>query len=297
MNDDNPHPQKNGQEGVKNRLSEVSETLTTWINSLSLNSARSYRSTVFKYLKFNKNQIETILSHREINVICFLNTMVEKSNSTHNVSLCALKSMFDQLVRAGYMKSNPAKHIKAKKSNSKHQRPLEKERIEQIIEKRKILNRTPRVILEDAIIGLLVSHGLRRFEVCELRVSDCLDDGRLLIRGKGNRVDEIILTPNCKNAISEWLEVRDTFYKQDDIGSLFLNRSGGPISREWVWRLSRKVFKANPHSLRAFSITQVYLKSDLLTAKRHGRHVQISTTEAYLNDSYQDRLVKVCPQW
>ena len=75
-----------------------------------------------------------------------------------------------------------------------------------------------------AIIALMYSCGLRREEVVTLDLADfASEDGRLVVRGKGNKERMAWLTGGAARAMADWLAVRG-----DDPGALFVavNKSG-----------------------------------------------------------------------
>lgn len=81
-----------------------------------------------------------------------------------------------------------------------------------------------------AIIGLMYSCGLRREEVVTLALADYdTENGRLVVRGKGNKKQTAWLTGGAARALADWLSIRG-----DDPGALFLwlsiNRGAWPTA-------------------------------------------------------------------
>lgn len=69
--------------------------------------------------------------------------------------------------------------------------------------------KSPIALRHAAMIALLWGGGLRRFEVCALRVSD-FDPatGDVRVMGKGNKQRAVPLPPRCAELVNDWLSVR-----------------------------------------------------------------------------------------
>ena len=87
-------------------------------------------------------------------------------------------------------------------------------------------------IRDRAILAVLLYHGLRRAELCALRVGD-LEDRRgikhLRVHGKGSKIRFVPAHPAALARIEEYLDAAG--HKEDGAGPLFRpiknNRSGG----------------------------------------------------------------------
>jgi site-specific recombinase XerD len=69
--------------------------------------------------------------------------------------------------------------------------------------------RSPIALRHGAMIALLWGGGLRRFEVCKLRIGDYdIATGELRVSGKGNKQRVVPLPPKCSQLVSEWVAIR-----------------------------------------------------------------------------------------
>lgn len=162
------------------------------------------------------------------------------------------------------------------------------------------------------MLKLIMYCGLRRSEVCNLKVED-VDKRNFSIKvfGKGKKIVEQPVPPDLVLDIVEYInteraEIMATYKKLGgkDKGFLFVSgigekcdkgkknlKDGNCVNPQVLYqqlkRFSEKSGIANaksisPHSLRRFAGTEIYKATgDIKTAKEFLRHSNISTTEQY----------------
>ena len=154
-----------------------------------------------------------------------------------------------------------------------------------------------------ALLGLLYGGGLRRSEVVGLDVGDLdLEDGRLVVRGKGNKERTLYLPVGARDAIRTWLTHRGS-----DPGPLLLpiNKGGRILRRrmsdqavlDLVRRLAEKarVKAFSPHDFRRTAIGDLLDAGvDLPTVQKIAGHASPSTTSSY--DRRGERVKKAAGQ-
>jgi integrase/recombinase XerD len=142
------------------------------------------------------------------------------------------------------------------------------------------------VALRDrAIIEMLYAGGVRVSELTGLRVGDLsLAEGRMLVRGKG---DKERIVPLGRMAV-ETLEVyltrgRPALAIRPRESRLFLSVRGAGLTRQWVWRLVKRLdARASPHVMRHSCATHMVENgADLRTVQTLLGHADISTTQVY----------------
>ncbi|MGA7256982.1 MAG: site-specific tyrosine recombinase [Terracidiphilus sp.] len=142
-----------------------------------------------------------------------------------------------------------------------------------------------------AILELLYGGGLRVSEAVFLSTSDLsLDSGRVLVRGKGDKERIVPLGRAAVDALQLYLadgrphlaRVRKA-RARNDAARLFLSLRGMPLTRNWVWRLVKRVGDgASPHMLRHSCATHmVEHGADLRSVQLLLGHADISTTQIY----------------
>ncbi len=147
---------------------------------------------------------------------------------------------------------------------------------------------------DQAILELLYAGGIRVSELTGLKVEDLsLDEGRVLVRGKGDKERIVPLGRAAVEAITRYLE-----FARPQLGappttrngaagpratSLFLSNRGEPLTRGWVWSLvKRSAGNASPHMLRhSCASHMVENGADLRTVQTLLGHADIGTTQVY----------------
>jgi integrase/recombinase XerD len=141
---------------------------------------------------------------------------------------------------------------------------------------------------DDAILELLYAAGLRVSELTDLRVEDLsLDEGRVLVRGKGDKERIVPIGVSAVTALSAYLQsgrpaLAGSTRKQD-ANRLFLSIRGHALTRQWIWKLVKTAgSNASPHMLRHSCATHmVEHGADLRTVQTLLGHADIATTQVY----------------
>lgn len=145
-----------------------------------------------------------------------------------------------------------------------------------------------------AILELLFSTGLRVSELCALNADIDLTRDELSVRGKGEKVRVVFLSPAAKDAVREYLKAR-----KDMEEALFIDgRANKPhrISPRDIQRhLKTYVARAGitnvvtPHTLRhAFATDLLSNGADIRSVQQLLGHASINTTQIYthITDSH-----------
>ena len=150
-----------------------------------------------------------------------------------------------------------------------------------------------------AILAVLLYHGLRRAELCALRVGD-LEDRRgikhLRVHGKGSKIRFVPAHPAALARIEEYLDAAG--HKEDEAGPLFRpiknNRSGGlgtaltpggvyvAVVCYYAAAAGISVRGFGPHALRATAATNALdHEADIAKVQEWLGHANIATTRLY----------------
>jgi len=141
---------------------------------------------------------------------------------------------------------------------------------------------------DDAILELLYAAGLRVSELTDLRVEDVsLEEGRVLVRGKGDKERVVPIGVAAVRALKVYLEqgrpelVRGS--RKPDATRLFLSVRGQGLTRQWIWHMVKAADShASPHMLRHSCATHmVEHGADLRTVQTLLGHADIATTQVY----------------
>lgn len=181
-------------------------------------------------------------------------------------------------------------------------RPLEDREVNDII---KSLSNTNK---RDAALFLLgIKSGFRISELLSLKVGDILQAGRIVDRvtvarrNMKKRVEgrTVLLHPDAKAALTEWLDELGTDENITPDTYVFLSRKGEnrPVSRVHAWRVLHQAFvdsdltgKLGTHSMRKTFANKVYdaLGHDLIKTQRALGHRSINSTACYLSFREED---------
>jgi integrase/recombinase XerD len=142
------------------------------------------------------------------------------------------------------------------------------------------------VALRDrAIVEMLYAGGVRVSELTGLRVEDLsLAEGRMLVRGKGDKERIVPLGRMAVEALDAYLtRARPGLASRPRESRLFLSVRGAALTRQWVWRLVKRLdSRASPHVMRHSCATHMVENgADLRTVQTLLGHADISTTQVY----------------
>ncbi len=205
--------------------------------------------------------------------------------------LSTLRSFHKFLLRSDKIKKNPFSKIKNPKTARKEIKILNQKEIENFLES--IPTSTPLDLRNRAMLELLYSCGLRVSEVAALKFSDIdLEENLIRFIGKGSKER---LTPFGKTAKVYLLKYLDSarfkIEREKKSDYIFLNKNGGKITRQGLWKVIKKYTNMNrsnknlyPHLLRhSFATHMLEEGADLRTVQELLGHSSISTTEIYTN--------------
>lgn len=153
-----------------------------------------------------------------------------------------------------------------------------------------------------AILELLYATGMRVSELVHLKTDDLnLQAGFLKCLGKGSKERIIPIGRKAREAIQTYFKkVERTNCPVSNRAYLFRNARGGPLSRQWIWKMVKKYGKKtrlgkglSPHIFRHSFATHLLEKgADLRVVQELLGHSDISTTQIYTHVT-RDRLKSV----
>jgi integrase/recombinase XerD len=144
---------------------------------------------------------------------------------------------------------------------------------------------TPQSLRDRAMLELLYGGGVRVSELVGLAVEDIsLQQGQMLVRGKGDKERIVPLGRPAIQALTEYLEYgRAQLMRKAIVREVFLSQRGHPLTRQTVWALVKQLnHRASPHMLRHSCATHmVEHGADLRTVQTLLGHADIATTQIY----------------
>lgn len=147
----------------------------------------------------------------------------------------------------------------------------------------------PIKIRDKAMLHLFLNSGLRLSELKNLNIEDLdLKNNKFTIIGKGNKERTGYLNDITKEALNDYLKVRDTLSPQTN--TIFISRYGSKMSSTAIEKIVKLAYKkANikndnyyVHTLRHTCATLLYRTGiNIRTIQELLGHTQIDTTEIY----------------
>ncbi len=257
------------------------------------NTINSYLMDLKKFRVFLKNR--NIENYRELSkeqILDFLQNLY-KSQSESSISriLSTLRSFYKFLVIERVCQKNPWIQVSSPKKPKKMLEVLKLEEVEKFLES--IPYSTALEMRDKAMFEILYSCGLRVSEIINLKMQNIdFDEELLRFVGKG---DKERITPIGEKGmlfLEKYLRTsRYKIKKEYRSDYVFLNRSGGRITRQGFWKILKKyASRVNldknlyPHIFRhSFATHMLQRGADLRTVQELLGHSSISTTEIYTN--------------
>ena len=245
------------------------------------NTVRAYIHAVEDFAKyFRRSPGRLGPEHiREYQVHLFRNRKL--SPGTIEGRTAALRFLFVKTLRRRYLPD----HIPFPKRQRRLPTVLSQEEVARLIASaQNLMHRT--------MLMTLYATGLRRAELCHLKVSD-IDSERMMIhvrQGKGGRDRDVLLTPKLLQTLREywrWMKPRTYLFP----GTVNNWRADVPITEKIVWTAVAEAAKhagitkhVSPHTLRhSFATHMLEAGADLRTIQILLGHAKIGDTALYLH--------------
>ncbi len=202
--------------------------------------------------------------------------------------LSAVRGLYRYLLDERRVTRDPTEHLDSPRPARRLPRTLSVEDAAALVEAPDTTR--PDGLRDRALLEVLYACGLRASEALGLRVEDVnFAAGYVVVTGKGNRQR---LVPAGTQAL-DWIRrycttVRPRLVRREG-APLFLNRSGGGLSRQSLWVAIRRAARraglraaVSPHTLRhSFASHLLERGADLRSVQAMLGHVDISTTQIY----------------
>jgi site-specific recombinase XerD len=159
------------------------------------------------------------------------------------------------------------------------------------------INRDTMLGIRDyAVYALMYQTGLRVGEVYHLNLDSVdLEKRKLSIVGKGGKHRNLCLTEQLTLVVSEWLALRDRFYRSDRHRALFISKKGNRLAIRTMEDNFKKLlsasglklpFNVSCHSLRHSFASHLNDKEvDILVIQSLMGHASTCSTEPYIHPS------------
>ena len=266
-------------------------------------TVRLYDEAVSEFYAFLEEDepVPSVLTTRNIRSYVAHGLDSGLSARTMNLKLSALSTWCNWLLRQGLLVSNPVRKVPRPKQEKKlPQFYTEKSLDNYFDESRKRCEEHPddfRLFRNRMLMLVLYSTGMRRAEICSLRISD-FDRSRQLFRvvGKGDKQREIPVPALICQEILLYLEKMGEAYPDNPQGKFFLTDKGEPLYLAFADNVVRSELsgiegftgKKSPHVLRHSLATHLLNRgADLTSIKEILGHSSLAATQVYTHNSFE----------
>lgn len=154
----------------------------------------------------------------------------QMSNRTLDGAKTIICTFFKWANTEGYIEKNPCANIKPIKYTRKERESLSEEELEMI-------RNACESARDKAIIEVLYSTGCRVTEFTDIKIKDVdLDNGEILVLGKGGKYRRVYLNVKAKLAIVEYLKTRN-----DTLPYLFISRQKKQMSKNAIEHIVKNI--------------------------------------------------------
>ena len=207
--------------------------------------------------------------------------------------LSAARTFFEFLMREGHCARNPAQDVRAPKTKKRLPATLDADQMGRLLAFRVDDSMSAR---DKAIMELFYSSGLRLSELTTLTLGSIdLKDRTVRVLGKGGKTRIVPIGRFGVDALKRWLTERAAWVKTGGTDTLFVGKSGRPLSvravqlRVGTWGRRQGIgVHVHPHMFRhSFATHLLESSGDLRGVQELLGHADISTTQIYTHLDFQ----------
>lgn len=257
----------------------------------SLKTIENYDRYLTRFLTFSKLSVPTGITDRVVNEYrLYLNRLPALDGSmkkkTQNYHLIALRAFLKFLAKRDVKSLQPEK-IELSKVPERSLDLITAAELERLM--KAPTGNELKALRDRAMMELLFSTGLRVSELCALNNDIDLTRDEMSVRGKGEKVRVVFLSPTAKSAVSAYLEAR-----KDMEEALFVNYGRGKRAPTRLTSRSVELIvkhyaikagitkKVTPHVIRhSFATDLLENGADLRSVQALLGHANIQTTQVY----------------
>ena len=254
---------------------------------LSKNTIDAYRRDIFDFITFINDEDISVITR--LHISSYIMDLRENGLSPSSISrkISALKSFFKWACANEILKNNPISSIEPAKLPKHLPKVLSLNEINTLM-------RQNLSTIENVIIELLYSCGLRVSELTNLKITDInLKSKNITCSGKGSKERLVPFGDFALKKINNYLKEREiTAYKYNINSQLLLIRNDGKfITRQDIYRIIHRLGtilnkEISPHTLRhTFATHLLENGADLRVVQELLGHSDVATTQLYTHIS------------
>lgn len=285
-------------------MDALTRAVRTYLDHLSVerglaaNTLSSYRRDLRRYREFLAEQaVDELAAVTEATVAAFLVRLREGdrdhpplSSTSAARTVVAVRGFHRFAVRDGLATHDPASAVKPPSPTKRLPKALPLADVEAILEAAGSPG-TTLALRDRALLEVLYGTGARISEAVGLDVDDLdLDEGTVLLRGKGGKERIVPVGSFAREAVSAYLvRARPELVGVAGGPGLFLNSRGGRLSRQSAWAVLVKAADragvradVSPHTMRhSFATHLLDGGADVRVVQELLGHASVTTTQVY----------------
>jgi integrase/recombinase XerD len=284
------------ERGTAGVVSEAAALIDDYLGSLqiergaALNTLAAYRRDLKGFESFLARERRAIADVGVTDLSRYLGALRRRGLGSRSIArhLSAVRGLYRFLLEAGRVPRDPTQHLESPRPARRLPRTLSMADAAALVEAPDTTR--PDGLRDRALLELLYASGLRASEALGLRIEDVnFKAGYVIVIGKGDRQRMVPAGARALEWVRRYLTTIRPRQVRRECPALFLNRSGGTMSRQALWGLIRRAARraglraaVSPHTLRhSFASHLLERGADLRSVQAMLGHVDISTTQIY----------------
>ena len=272
-------------------LIQAYENYLRKVKHASDNTIASYMRDIRQFSQWlNINEGVDVIDASQVNISDYLRYQESEGRSGATMSRClaSLKNFYVYLVSSGFLEKTPVMDIHVERGEKKLPQILTGREIELLLSQPVCVD--AKGYRDKAMLEVLYATGMRVSELISLDADDVnLDLGVIKCNG-AKKTRAIPLYPMALRALSIYMqEIRESMIADPEEKALFVNVSGGRMSRQGFWKILKHYQdtahidkEITPHTLRhSFAVHLLENGADVGSLQELMGHCDISSTQLY----------------
>lgn len=218
------------------------------------------------------------------------------SASSVNTCLSSIRSFYRFLLQTGRIEANRVRLVRGPKKDKPLPAFVRESEMNRLLDIMSHNEGDFDSVRDRLIVLMLYLTGIRRGELLGLRVGDVdLAQCQLRVVGKRSKQRLLPFGDELKNALADYLKVRDGVAGADSDRLLFITKKGAPMTPNAVTSMVKDALalvttspRKSPHVLRhTFATTMLNGGADLESVKELLGHESVATTEIYTHATFE----------
>lgn len=280
------------------------------VKKTSENTRLSYQRDLHKLQRFlGEQSVVDIQAVTVTNLNSYI-LYLEKEHfaaSTISRNIAAIKSFYHYLWKKGIVREDISEQLKAPKVQRQSPEVLTRQEMERLLCQPN--DGTPKGMRDKAMLELLYATGIRVSELIALKVADVNLMLDYIVCRDSNKERFIPMNQKAAQALNIYLkQAREVMVGDNQVDYLFVNCSGGQLSRQGVWKMMKSYAKKaeieteiTPHTIRhSFAVHLMGNGADIHAVQEMMGHSDVSSTQIYahmLNNKIYQEYQKAHPRF